>query len=826
MLGSCVLSLLLSPLLLLCGCFSGLASANTAALLVREAPAEASPLSSLRNASSPRIAFLRVRRSSPSFFPPFPFFPHPSDRSSPREGEGRGSSRGTSKGNAPVREACLLRAAPHSLPSTSLSSAGLLTGLVSFSPISSCSPSSSRGSPVRLFPLTCRGKTTEENGTREDRQSKGDRAEESKGFWKSSLDRFQTQREGAQEAAAPRSNQERRQRQIEGEAAARTAEAEVPKKAAKMESRADEPECEKAEVAAARERANFNPEEIGQDLTLTFLRVPEKQINDVLKRIKKFLFHRRNFKSVRDEDFQAPCASDNALLEESATLHETAGKEEPSADACKEEGADARAGDWPIKEGECEETPAEAPETKNQPKRWKRILLSEEVQEDLSQLPSSVREWLLAQNGFAVGRELVHLSYAHLTAEEAMQKLVPAGLEMPRRYETIGHIAHLNLRDHLLPYRFLIARLLLDKQLGLKTVVNKTGIASQWRELQFEHLGGEPRFIARLKENDMQFEINYERVYWNSRLAAEREKITAEVPRSSIVLDCFAGVGAFSLFLAQRRNCLVLANDFNPNAVICMKKNRSLNKVSEATLRAFNLDARAFVRRAAGSPEKLARLVRLRRHMEESCTQKKRAENQKGENGKANPESEGEGTTTKRRKTEAETSEAATDARGDEAADGAEGGSRQRSPKHPEETAAQIECHYLMNLPELAIAFLDVFPGLLARSAASSEGSRGPGGDSPEKEGEQGDAFTHSDTTPLTAEEVRDTERLRHRVHCYAFSRSNPPEIELRPRVEQSLGFWPADVHVREVRDVAPNKRMFCLTFDVPLRVLSASSCS
>ncbi|KFH04826.1 Met-10+ like-protein [Toxoplasma gondii VAND] len=342
---------------------------------------------------------------------------------------------------------------------------------------------------------------------------------------------------------------------------------------------ADEVEKKKEEEATARALANFDPEKIGEDLTLTFLRVPERQVNDALKRVKKFLFHRRNFKSVRDEDTSTASAFDNAMLADAVALSETAAQAEQTSP--REEGEKAHATGEAVQSGgdaPADDTEEARKEAKTQVAKWKRILLSEEVQEDLRQLPSSVREWLSTQN-FTVGRETVHLSYKHLTAEEAMKKLVPADLDMPRRYETVGHIAHLNLREHLLPYRFLIARLLLDKQLGLATVVNKTGIASQWRELQFEHLGGEPRFVARLKENDMHFEIDYERVYWNSRLAAEREKITAEVPRSSIVLDCFAGVGAFSLFLAQRRSCLVLANDFNPNAVLCMKKNRSLNKV-------------------------------------------------------------------------------------------------------------------------------------------------------------------------------------------------------------------------------------------------------
>ena len=44
---------------------------------------------------------------------------------------------------------------------------------------------------------------------------------------------------------------------------------------------------------------------------------------------------------------------------------------------------------------------------------------------------------------------------------------------MPSAYETVGHIAHLNLRDELLPWKHVIGQVLLDKNPSIKTVVNK-----------------------------------------------------------------------------------------------------------------------------------------------------------------------------------------------------------------------------------------------------------------------------------------------------------------------------------------------------------------
>ena len=53
------------------------------------------------------------------------------------------------------------------------------------------------------------------------------------------------------------------------------------------------------------------------------------------------------------------------------------------------------------------------------------------------------------------------------------QALLPPGMDVPASFETVGHIAHLNLRDELLPHKFVIGRVLLDKNTKIKTVLNK-----------------------------------------------------------------------------------------------------------------------------------------------------------------------------------------------------------------------------------------------------------------------------------------------------------------------------------------------------------------
>ena len=66
-----------------------------------------------------------------------------------------------------------------------------------------------------------------------------------------------------------------------------------------------------------------------------------------------------------------------------------------------------------------------------------------------------------------VARRLTH-------APVPLQTLLPASVDVPTSFETVGHVAHLNLRDEALPYRHLIGRVLLEKNAGrIRTVLNK-----------------------------------------------------------------------------------------------------------------------------------------------------------------------------------------------------------------------------------------------------------------------------------------------------------------------------------------------------------------
>ena len=92
-----------------------------------------------------------------------------------------------------------------------------------------------------------------------------------------------------------------------------------------------------------------------------------------------------------------------------------------------------------------------------------------------------------------------------------------------------------------------------------------------------------------------------------------------------------------------------------------------------------------------------------------------------------------------------------------------------------EPPAGAVFDHVTMNLPATAIEFLDVFKGAFDRKVWGS--------------------------------------RKLPTIHCYTFKRATETFDDVVKRGEGYLGAKITDPHVHEVRDVAPNKIMLCLTF-------------
>lgn len=316
-----------------------------------------------------------------------------------------------------------------------------------------------------------------------------------------------------------------------------------------------------------------------------------------------------------------------------------------------------------------------------------------------SKLPEEMRGYLQS-NGFEAVPHVLRLRYDHFNAEFILKKILPEGMEIPSSFETIGHIAHINLRDEHKGYEKMIGQVLLDKNPRLKTIVNKTntigGTTSEqdaiFRVFKMEVIAGQDDLNTEVNESGCRFRFNFGKVYWNSRLQGEHGRLLKGLKEEDILCDMFAGVGPFAV-PAAKKGCLVYANDLNPESYKAMCNNAKTNKVL-AKLHTYNEDARAFVKQLA---QKGTRFTQV-----------------------------------------------------------------------------------FMNLPASAAEFCDVFP-------------------------EAFESYPHAMPT----------------IHCYCFSKADDPNADAVKQVEAHMKMSISEdpslkLSVHDVRDVAPKKRMLCVSFVMP----------
>lgn len=268
---------------------------------------------------------------------------------------------------------------------------------------------------------------------------------------------------------------------------------------------------------------------------------------------------------------------------------------------------------------------------------------------------------LLRTNGWPLVQHTVTLDHQHWSAIEILEALLPAdAADFGCSFETVGHIAHLNLRDELLPYRKMIGEVILDVGTSvsvtmisvlrnasyhddgtlnlqkngpkIRTVVTKTGnIETKFRTFPMEVIAGDEDFEATVvchmcdgmllsdiliapylvflllllaplltqSENGCRFRFDFSRVYWNSRLGHEHERVLKLFHAGDIICDVFAGVGPFAL-PANKSGCIVYANDLNPYSYEAIRANAALNKIAvggdSSRLHIYNEDGRTFIR--------------------------------------------------------------------------------------------------------------------------------------------------------------------------------------------------------------------------------------
>eukprot|EP00850_Spirogloea_muscicola_P016376 SM000132S26891 [mRNA] locus=s132:280597:283951:- [translate_table: standard] len=456
-------------------------------------------------------------------------------------------------------------------------------------------------------------------------------------------------------------------------------------------------------------------------------------------------------------------------------------------------------------------------------RRLRRLILRQCIPvAGLDGLPLKALEVLREQGPVDVVAHDVLLDYSHFSADHILKELLPAGCEVPSSFETIGHVAHLNLRDELLPYKKVIAQVLLEKNPIIRTVVNKIGvIENEFRVPQLEVLAGDPSLETEVKQHGAAFRLDYGSVYWNSRLEAEHRRLLSFFKQGQLVLDMFAGVGPFAI-PAALRGCAVLANDLNPASVRYLRLNAELNRVPNAVA-CYERDARDFMRSTVRPPPGAAEAATAAALNGDNVTpsiDERPSDALLVATAEVGQASSGQHDYSRGCGSGSSLLDA-TEVRGD-SSDGARPTSIGVSSKAIDESKAstagpQVESqhvggrrrtvtverkqqqlpvaastrpwehfdHAIMNLPASALEFLDVFNGLLSTSCWRGE-------------------------LPM--------------IHCYCFARSHETQADVVKRAESHLGGKISFPTIHTVRDVAPNKIMLCLSFRLSPEVAFAQA--
>lgn len=174
----------------------------------------------------------------------------------------------------------------------------------------------------------------------------------------------------------------------------------------------------------------------------------------------------------------------------------------------------------------------------------------------------------------------VPYSYADYNYHEALKLLLPSTITTPSGYETIGHVGHLNLKEPQFPWKYLIGQVIRDKTKEITTVVNKLDkLSNEFRTPELELISGEKNYETKVLEEKCNLHLDFEKVYWCSRLSGERCRVIQTLTPADVVCDAFCGVGPFAVRAAKERGCRVYASDLNPYGFEYLKKNIKVNKV-------------------------------------------------------------------------------------------------------------------------------------------------------------------------------------------------------------------------------------------------------
>lgn len=148
----------------------------------------------------------------------------------------------------------------------------------------------------------------------------------------------------------------------------------------------------------------------------------------------------------------------------------------------------------------------------------------------------------------------------------------------PRSYFILGKILIIKLNPNLYKHRKKIGKVILEILPYVHTVVLEKQISGVKREPKIEVIAGCKDTQTIHKEHGVRFLLDVSKIMWSKGNKKEKEIMLNAVKPGEVVIDMFAGIGYWSIYLAKKAK-KVYSIDINPDAIEYLRKNAFLNKV-------------------------------------------------------------------------------------------------------------------------------------------------------------------------------------------------------------------------------------------------------
>ena len=163
-------------------------------------------------------------------------------------------------------------------------------------------------------------------------------------------------------------------------------------------------------------------------------------------------------------------------------------------------------------------------------------------------------------------------------------KLKPQELKLLyKSYDIVGDVAVIRVPEPLKHRSKIIAEAVMQTHKRIRAVWRQASpVSGDFRLRGLEFVLGERKTETLHKEHGCVFKVDLEKCYFSPRLSHERMRIARQVQPDEVVLNMFAGVGCYSIFIAKHSKPeSILSIDINPVAIQYMQENVKLNKVEE-----------------------------------------------------------------------------------------------------------------------------------------------------------------------------------------------------------------------------------------------------